>query len=142
LVDTFRKADTMSPMAAETTKRRRARRRYDDEFKAQAVRLVLDEGQSVTGVARDLDLTRTALHAWVERAQADRSGGKTGLTSAERDELVRLRKARFQPWAILVRIRQRRIPPRCRFPARTPIGCRTPSCCGVFGGVVPHHAVD
>ena len=67
----------MSTMAAETSKRRRARRRYDDEFKAQAVRLVLDEGQSVTAVARDLDLTRTALHAWVERAQADRSGGKT-----------------------------------------------------------------
>ncbi len=83
----------MSTMAAETSKRRRARRRYDDEFKAQAVRLVLDEGQSVTAVARDLDLTRTALHAWVERAQADRSGGKTGLTTAERDELVRLRKA-------------------------------------------------
>lgn len=82
----------MSTMAAETSKRR-PRRRYDDEFKAQAVRLVLDEGQSVSAIARDLDLTRTALHTWVERARADRSGGKTGLTTAERDELVRLRKA-------------------------------------------------
>lgn len=83
----------MSTMAAETSKRRRPRRRYDDEFKAQAVRLVLDEGQSVTSVARDLDLTRTALQAWVERARADRTRGKSGLTTAEREELVRLRKA-------------------------------------------------
>lgn len=44
-------------------------------------------------MARDLDLTRTALHNWVEQARADRSGGKTGLTTAEREELVRLRKA-------------------------------------------------
>lgn len=81
----------MSPMA--DFKGRRPRRRFDDDFKAQAVRLVLDEGQSVTAVARDLDLTRTALHNWVEQARADRSGGKTGLTTAEREELVRLRKA-------------------------------------------------
>ena len=80
----------MSPMADSTG--RRPRRRFDDDFKAQAVRLVLDEGKSVTAVARDLDLTRTALHNWVEQARADRTGGKTGLTTAERDELSRLRK--------------------------------------------------
>ena len=71
---------------------RRPRRQFTDEFKQQAVRLVLDEGRSVTVVARELDLTRTALQNWVERARADRSGGKTGLTTAERDELARLRK--------------------------------------------------
>src|SRR5512132_2396298 len=37
------------------------RRQFDDDFKAQAVRLVLDEGKSVGSVARDLDLTETAL---------------------------------------------------------------------------------
>ena len=82
----------MSRMAADSSKSRRPRRRYDDEFRAQAVRLVLDEGQSVTSVARDLDLTRTALHTWVQRARADRTGGLTGLTTAEREELTRLRK--------------------------------------------------
>src|SRR5690349_1243472 len=80
----------MSPMAE--TRSRRPRRRFDDEFKAQAVRLVLDEGQSVTAVARDLDLARTALHHWVEQARADRTGGKTGLTTTEREELTRLRR--------------------------------------------------
>ena len=81
----------MSAMAE--TRSRRARRRFTDEFNQQAVRLVLDEGKSVGAVARDLDLTETALREWVKRAQADRTKGRTGLTTAERDELVRLRRA-------------------------------------------------
>ena len=81
----------MSRPMAESPKRR-PRRRFDDDFKAQAVRLVLDEGKSVGGVARDLDLTETALREWVNRARADRTNGKTGLTAAEREELARLRK--------------------------------------------------
>ncbi len=75
-----------------TTKPRRSRRRFDDEFKAGAARLVLDEGQTVGRVARDLDLTESALRVWVDRARADRTKGRTGLTSEERDELRRLRK--------------------------------------------------
>ena len=78
------------PMA--DTPQRRPRRRFDEEFKAQAVRLVLDEGKSVGSVARDLDLTETALREWVNRARADRPHGKTGLTTAEREELTRLRR--------------------------------------------------
>ena len=71
----------MSTPMAETTRNRRARRRFDDDFKAQAVRLVLDEGKSVGAVARDLDLTETALREWVTRARADRTKGWTGLTN-------------------------------------------------------------
>jgi transposase len=82
----------MSTMA-DTAKSRRPRRRFTDEFKQQAVRLVLDEGKSVTAVARDLDLVASALGNWVKQAQADRSKGRSGLTTAEREELVRLRKA-------------------------------------------------
>ena len=74
------------------TLKRRPRRRFDDDFKAQAVRLVLDEGKSVGSVARDLDLTETVLRDWVKRARADRTSGKTGLTTPEREELARLRK--------------------------------------------------
>jgi transposase len=73
------------------TAKRRARRQFTDEFKASTVRLVLDEGKTVGGVARDLDLTETALREWVKRAQADRTKGRTGLTTAEREELARLR---------------------------------------------------
>ena len=57
-----------------------------------AVRLVLDEGKTVGAVARELDLTPSALAKWVRHARADRSHGRTGLTSAEREELTRLRK--------------------------------------------------
>src|SRR5256714_4350517 len=82
----------MSTPMAETSKNRRQRRRFDDDFKAQAVRLVLDDGKTVSAVARDLDLTETALREWVKRARADRTHGRTGLTTAEREELARLRK--------------------------------------------------
>lgn len=71
---------------------RRSRRAFTDEFKAGAIRLVLDEGKTIPQVARDLDLTQSALRTWVERARADRSKGKTGLTTAEREELAKLRK--------------------------------------------------
>ena len=81
----------MSTMAPDTSPRR-SRRRFTDEFKQQAVRLVLDEGKSVTAVARDLDLVPSALGVWVKHAQADRTKGRTGLTTAEREELARLRK--------------------------------------------------
>jgi transposase len=74
------------------TRSRRARRRFTDEFKQQAVRLVLDEGKSVNAVARELDLVPSALSTWVKHAQADRTKGRTGLTTAEREELVRLRR--------------------------------------------------
>jgi len=47
---------------------------------------------TVGAVARQLDLTPSALGKWVSHAQADRTKGKTGLTTAEREELARLRK--------------------------------------------------
>ena len=86
----------MSTAMAEIQKRRRPRRRFDDDFKAQAVRLVLDEGKSVGAVAHDLDLTETALREWVRRARGNRTHGRTGLTTAEREELVQLRKENRQ----------------------------------------------
>jgi len=61
----------MSTMA--DAKGRRPRRRFDDDFKAEAVRLVLDERKSITATARDLDLSPTSLRNWVEQARADRT---------------------------------------------------------------------
>jgi transposase len=76
---------------------RRARRAFSEEFRAGAVRLVLEEGKSAGAVARDLDLTESALRAWVARARADRTKGKSGgLTTLEREELARLRKENRQ----------------------------------------------
>ncbi len=77
---------------ARMAKERRKRRSFTDEFKAGAVRLVLDEGKTIAQVARDLDLTASAIAGWVKQARADRSKGKTGLTTEERAELAKLKK--------------------------------------------------
>ncbi len=71
---------------------RRARRQCSEAFKAGAVRLVLEEGQTVGAVARDLDVTASALTLWVQHARAEQTKGKSGLMKEEREELARLRK--------------------------------------------------
>ena len=79
--------------AMEESKLKRKRRSFTPEFRAGAVRLVIDEGRSMTSVAKDLDLTLSTLGVWVERARADQGKSKRGsLTSDEREELSRLRK--------------------------------------------------
>jgi transposase len=75
---------------------RRVRRQFSEEFKEGAVRLVLDEGKTVSAVARELDLTASALSIWVRHERAERTQGKTGLTKEEREELAQLRKENRQ----------------------------------------------
>src|SRR5688500_10171281 len=81
----------MSRMAKDALGRR-ARRRFSEEFKDGAVRLVLDEGKTIGAVARELDLTASALSLWVQHARAAQTKGKSGLMKEEREELTRLRK--------------------------------------------------
>jgi transposase len=81
----------MSRMASKTGGRR-PRRQFSEEFKEGAVRLVLDEGKTVGAVARELDLTASALGLWVRQARAERTKGKSGLMKEEREELTRLRR--------------------------------------------------
>ncbi len=72
---------------------KRQRRSFSGEFKAEAVRLCRVGDRSVKQVAADLDLTETALRDWVKRADTDAGQGAPGaLTSAEREELTRLRR--------------------------------------------------
>ncbi len=72
---------------------RRKRRKFTLEFKAEAVRLTQVPGASVAQVAKDLDLTETALREWTKRAEVDAGKGPPGvLTTAEREELTRLRR--------------------------------------------------
>src|SRR6187455_1123235 len=74
-------------------KQRRARRAFTDEFKAEAVRLCKVGDRTVSQVAADLDLTETALREWVRRSDIDAGSGPPGaLTTAEREELARLRR--------------------------------------------------
>ncbi len=73
--------------------RRRKRRSFSPEFKAETVRLVQGSEKSLGTIARELDLTETALRAWVRQAEVDAGRGRAGaLTTEEREELARLRR--------------------------------------------------
>jgi len=69
----------------------RLRRSFTPEFKAHTVELVRTSGKSVGEVCRDLDLTETAVRRWVAQTDID-AGRRDGLTTAEREELSRLRR--------------------------------------------------
>jgi len=57
------------------------------------VRLVRESPKTLAEIARDLDLTDSALRAWVDQASVDGGhGGAGALTTTERAELVRLRR--------------------------------------------------
>ena len=73
------------------------RRTFTPEFKAEAVALVKSSGRSVGDVARDLGVWRTVLGKWVEQSEIDLGRGAPGaLTSAEKDELAKLRRENRQ----------------------------------------------
>jgi transposase len=73
--------------------KQRPRRFFTPEFKADTVRLVLEEGKSIPQVSRDLDLTETAVREWVRQAQINAGKGAPGaLTTTEKEELARLRR--------------------------------------------------
>lgn len=76
---------------------RRKRRSFTTEFRAEAVRLVTEGTKSLPQVAKDLDLTESALRVWVRQAEAA-EGKKApgGLSQAEREELVQLRRENRQ----------------------------------------------
>ena len=72
---------------------KRARRKFTAEYKAEVVRLVRDGGKSLGQVSRELGLTESAVRHWVSQSAIDAGGGGTGaLTTAERAELVALRR--------------------------------------------------
>lgn len=70
---------------------RRQRRSFSDAYKAEVVGLCRSSGKSMAEIARDLDLTESSVRRWVAQAEID-AGRREGLTSAEHEELARLRK--------------------------------------------------
>lgn len=72
-------------------KKQRRRRSFTPEFKADIVERCRKGDRSIGEVARDFDLTETAVRAWVRQADVD-DGARPGLTSEERDELTELRR--------------------------------------------------
>lgn len=67
------------------------KRSYTSEFRADAVRLVFDQGRTVADVARSLDVHVNTLHGWVRDAK--RSGtAAPRRRSNEQEEIARLRR--------------------------------------------------
>jgi len=75
----------------EKVRERRPRRSFSPQFKTEVVDLVRTSGKSIAAVAREMDLTETAVREWVRQAEVD-AGKRAGLTTAEREELAALRK--------------------------------------------------
>jgi transposase len=74
-------------------KRPRPRRSFMPEFGAEIVELCQRGDRSAGQVARDFDLTETAVREWVKQAGRDAGTMQDGgLTSAERKELAELRR--------------------------------------------------
>lgn len=70
-----------------------APRKYSDELRERAVRLVFDSGQPVSHVARDLGIHPEALRKWVKQAEADRAPRASRLLPTDvQEELKQLRK--------------------------------------------------
>ena len=73
--------------------KKRARRKFTSQYKAEVVRLVRDGGKTIGQVSRDLGLTESAVRHWVRQSGIDAGVGGTGaLTTVERAELVALRR--------------------------------------------------
>jgi transposase len=72
-------------------KKRRTRREFDARFKLEVVRMVKDQGLSVTDVCRSMDLGPTAIRRWVEQYDAEQSG-RPGIGKPLTAEQQRIRQ--------------------------------------------------
>jgi transposase len=73
-------------------KKPRPRRSFTREFKAEIVELCQRGDRSVGQIAKDFDLTETAVREWLKQAERDAGTRTDGLTTTEKDELAALRR--------------------------------------------------
>ena len=67
-------------------------RPHPPEFRRRAVELARLREKPVSQIAQDLGISDSCLRSWVAQADRDEGRRSDGLTSSERDELVRLRR--------------------------------------------------
>ena len=75
--------------------KKRERREFTEEFKRQMVQLY-NSGKPRAGIAREYDLTPSALNRWIERINATGSTKEADNLTPEQQELLRLRKQNQQ----------------------------------------------
>ena len=66
-------------------------RPHPPEFRRRAVELARERAKPIAQIAADLGISESCLRRWMDVADVD-AGKKEGLTSAERAELVDLRR--------------------------------------------------
>jgi transposase len=73
---------------------RRARRRFDKAFKADAVRMVLDGKRASTELARELGIDRSVLNRWIRELTEAGDGAFPGhgKLSPQDEEIRRLKR--------------------------------------------------
>ena len=69
---------------------KRSRKKYTDEFKAEAVRLIVEEGYSISQAARNLDINANMLGRWKRELTEDAETRQQ--LADEKEELKRLRE--------------------------------------------------
>ena len=70
------------------------RRRFTEEFKAEAVAFVIEGNRSIAEVARNIGVHEMTLGKWVKKAKdtrAEQTPVDAPLSESERAELIRLR---------------------------------------------------
>lgn len=65
---------------------------YPPEFRREAAELVRSSGRSIPQIADELGVSPQSLRTWVKQSQLDGGERRDGLTSEEREELLRLRR--------------------------------------------------
>jgi transposase len=68
------------------------RRKFDEDFKQGAIRIVRETGKPIAQVARELGINEGTLGNWCAKDRQRRDGAGGALSEDERAELVRLRR--------------------------------------------------
>ncbi len=68
------------------------RRKYSEEFKLEAVRLVSESGKSVAEVSRELGLRADQLYKWQREIVVKKTGSNGGKVTSQDEEVRRLRQ--------------------------------------------------
>ncbi len=69
-------------------------KRYDSSFKEQAVRLVTEQGKSVSSVAKDIGIHENTLYKWIDQYKTHKENAfpGSGNLRPEDEELRKLKK--------------------------------------------------
>ena len=71
----------------------RKNKRFTPEFKAEAVRMMRGAAKPIAELAKDIGVSEQSLYRWAKQLGVDAKADPAGaLTTAEREELTRLRR--------------------------------------------------